>query len=186
MLALREGVAVEFKQLSPAQLAGADVKVAHLTGWGELKLSDADRKTLLEWVRAGGTLIVDQAGGGGLDRKEPFHESFTRWIEGEFGRRAFRSLSNRHQWLRGVGELTHRHITDLPRQKRAPNVEAVLIGTRPAIVYLRNDLTCGLLGNPNPLVVGVEGEDAYELARRLVLGAAGMDPNATKTAAKDD
>ena len=54
-----------------------------------------------------------------------------------------------------------------------PKLECVRIGGRSAIIYSRYDLTCGLLGCPNPLVSGATDSGAYELLARLVLGGAG-------------
>ncbi len=42
-----------------------------------------------------------------------------------------------------------------------------------AIVYSRYDLTCGLLGAPNPRASGLTGDSAYVVFSRLLLHASG-------------
>src|SRR5207249_2663773 len=70
-------------KIEPVKL-GADKlkgqKIAHLTGTSELKLDDAARKELKDYVTGGGTLIIDSAGG-----SSAFAQSVESELETIFG-----------------------------------------------------------------------------------------------------
>jgi hypothetical protein len=65
----------------------------------------------------------------------------------------------------------------------APQVQALLIEGRPAVVYSEYDITCALLGNPNPYPFGLTPNDAYDVMARLVVRLSGMElPKETQAA----
>jgi len=172
-LAAREQVNCRIKTVTPDQLASAGAKIAHLTGVDDPSLTKAQWDAIDKWLRAGGTLIVDQAGGPPRGKAGAFDDAFRKLIADRYGEDAL-DLLIAHPALKGLGKVGHRNVMGLRRRKLAPRLEAVRIGGREAIYYSRYDLTCGLLDCPNPLVSGMDGPAAQEVLSRLVLSAAGM------------
>jgi hypothetical protein len=75
----------------------------------------------------------------------------------------------------------------LTGKANVPHVKAVRVGDRPAILFSREDLTAGLVGQPVGGVIGYTPATATELMRRFVLRAAGMKdpaPAATQPSTK--
>ena len=179
-LALREQVDCRVQSVHAEKLAELKPKVAHLTGTAALDLGQREWDAIDAWLKAGGTLIVDQAGGPRAGRKEPFDESFRKLIEDRYGDDALHPIKV-HPALGGLGKVAHRNVQGVRRRMLAPRLESVRIGGRQAIIYSRYDLSCGLLGNPNPLVSGLDGEAAYDILSRLVLSAAGIERSKPKS-----
>ena len=71
-------VQTEVVKLGTGKLAGQ--KIAHMTGTTQIKLEDAARKEIKDFVTAGGTLIIDAAGGSGI-----FAQSAQTELEAIFG-----------------------------------------------------------------------------------------------------
>ena len=97
-------------------------------------------------------------------------------MDRRWGDDALRPLAPGHPWLEGLGKVGYRNVMGLRRNRLRPRLEAVTLTGRPAIIYSRYDLTCGLLGNPNPLIAGLDGDAAHEVLSRLLLAAAGVKP----------
>ena len=175
LLTLRQGVACRVKTVAGNALAAAKLKVALLTGVDEAAELAGQWGAIDAWLKSGGTLIVDQAGGPRNEKQGPFDAAFRKLIAGKYGNDALGFLSTAHPFLAGLDKVGYRNVLGLRRKRMRPRLECVRIGDRVAIIYSRYDLTCGLLGNPNPLAAGADGEGAYEIVSRLVMGAAGLE-----------
>jgi len=175
-LAIRRRVNCRVKDVTPAALEAAKVKVAHLTGVGALALSAKEWDAIDAWLKAGGTLIVDQAGGPPEGKDGEFDASFRKLIAARYGEDALGILVG-HPALAGLGKVGHRNVMGVRRKALAPRLESLKIVGRDAVIYSRYDITCGLLGNPNPLVSGLDGDGAHEVFTRLLLTAAGVELN---------
>jgi len=157
-------------------LASSGAKIAALTGVGRLQLTAGQQDALKEWVAAGGTLIVDAAGG-----SKDFAESAEALLRKMYGPDAIRRLARTSPIFQppAFKELSIDRVRYRRRARqrlgglRAPNLRAVLIGDRPAIIFSREDLTAGLVGYPAYTCDGYEPNSAYQIMRNLVLYASG-------------
>ncbi|MFP4104983.1 MAG: DUF4159 domain-containing protein [Phycisphaerae bacterium] len=148
------------------------VQVAMLTGTGSFNLPASEQKALAEWVNAGGTLVIDAAGG-----KREFSRAAEDAIQSMFGRRSLRYLRGndkvftlkgaeiRKSRLRGSGRGT----------SQLPVLDTVRVKNRPAVYFSRDDLTAGLVGYNCIAVEGHEPENAYKIMRNIMLVAADME-----------
>ncbi len=175
-LATESRINCRLSVVAPHGLGRSRAKVAHLTGVDSVKEIAAGWRAIDKWLRAGGTLIVDQAGGHPGGRGGAFDTAFRKLMEDRYGPGALRPLAPPSPFLSGLEKLPHRNVTGQRRASLRPRLECVWIADRPAIIYSPCDVTCGLLGNPNPMVSGVHGDGAWRLFSRLVLVAAGMEP----------
>ncbi len=168
------------RTLAPRELASAGVKVAHLTGVDAAPEVARDWDAIDAWLRAGGTLIVDRAGGPPADRGDgSFDSAFRKLLAERYGERSLAPLPLSGPLLDGLEKVPYRNVMGLRRKALRPRLECVRIAGRPAVTYSRYDLTCGLLGNPNPLVSGADATGAYEIFSRLLLAAGGLEHSRT-------
>ncbi len=164
----REKTAIEMKTVKMGEdLAGVDV--AHLTGTDAAVFSTQQLDALRSFIAAGGTLLIDCAGGSSAfagavepmlaellpDAKlEPLPDSHPMLLtpRGEKMEIAFRGYARKL-----VGDL-----------RNEPRLKCVKQGERVAIIYSREDLSAGMVGNPVDGVVGYSPSTATELVVRLV------------------
>ncbi len=148
------------------------VKIAHLTGTTKLVLDDAAKAQLKKFVTAGGTLIVDAAGGS---------EAFASSMESSLtslgvGNGKLAVLPPDHSLYGGKDSLKIAFRRDAQKsmtgQSNAPRLKAIRLGDRPAILFSREDLSAGLVGQPVGGVVGYTPATATELMRRMIRRAA--------------
>jgi len=159
-------VAIDKLQSSRAALAA-------LTGIGPLKLSGPDRDALKAFVNAGGTLLIDAAGG-----DAEFAASAEAILLEMFGPRSLRLHARSAPPLKLDGyaidnvAYTHRARKRLGNV-REPLLRSVIVNDRPAVFFSREDLTAGLVGYSSSTVDGYAPESAYEIVRNIILHAAG-------------
>jgi len=149
-----------------------DCKVAHLTGTDAVKFEPAQVSALRKFVEAGGTLLIDCAGGSSafaapaeqlvadffVESKPealPVDHPMLRTARGEEIDIAFRAFAKKT-----VGELSGE-----------TRFKVVKKGDRVAVIYSRDDLTAGMVGSPVDGVVGYTPATATELVLRLVMTA---------------
>jgi hypothetical protein len=63
-------------------------------------------------------------------------------------------------------QQTHQLLSD-----RYPQISAVMVGGRPAILFSELDLTAGLVGYPSLTVHGYHPDSAFEIVRNVILYA---------------
>jgi len=158
------------------ELAASGAKLATLTGTGELTLTEPEQAALKEWVGSGGTLLVDAAGG-----DEAFAKSAEAMLQAMYGARALRLLaleadvySMEGFEIKKVGY--RRSLLKTLGSEGPPRVRAAMLEDRPAVYFSREDLTCGLLGNPCDLIRGYTPKSAYRIVRNIAILSAGGPP----------
>jgi len=154
--------------------ASANFKLAHLTGTAQLKLTDAQRQELKTFVEAGGTLIIDAAGG-----STEFAASVEQMLRDTFGADASEIESPLSPDCpiyqlpgRIVGEIQYRQFARSRLSNiRMPQLRGIKIGGRLAVIYSREDLSAGLVGEPVDGVTGYSPASATELMTNVILYA---------------
>jgi hypothetical protein len=171
-----ENVRLGQDRLSPS------VKLAHLTGTSRFKLTDAQRAALAEYIFRGGTLVIDAAGG-----SSEFAESAEAELRTIFGSDAGKALAGPLDIDSPVFDLPKAKIEsvnyrDFYKNKvvgklKAPRLFGIPRGDRVAVFYSREDLSCGMVGQPVDGIAGYSPESATELMRNIALyGAFGERP----------
>ena len=168
LLAARERIDCRVQTVTPDKLAASGAKIAHLAGV-DASAVKACWDAVDAWLQGGGTLIIDQAGGPRTRRGNAFDDEFREFIEKRYGDDALNPFLSTDEPAKSLGQVPHRHVKGLRRTNMAPRLEVVRISGRPAIIYTRLDLTCGLLGAPNPLACGADDEGAYRILSRLLV-----------------
>ena len=166
VLALTRKIKCELKVVTPARLAEVGARIAHLAGVGPGGIGGGNWDAIDAWLKAGGTLIVDQAGGPGT--AGDFGAAFRKLIAGRYGPESLAPVPATHPLLEGLDKVSYRHVRGAGRGKLRPRLEMVSLNGRPMIIYSRLDLTCGLLGCPNPLVRGADEDGAYRILASLL------------------
>ena len=183
-------LAVEPVGLGGGRLAG--YKVAHLTGTTAFKLDDAAKKELAAFVAAGGTLVVDAAGGSPAfaDAAEvELHAAFG--AEGDKG--MARPLRSDHPVYNlpvtkldrfGYRRYAKKIVGDLkgPRLKGIAAPGGAAGAGRVGVFYSREDLSGGLVGQPVDGIIGYDVATATALMRNILLYAS-ADGNVASLAA---
>jgi hypothetical protein len=150
----------------------SDFKAAHLTGTGKLELSDAEKAELQAYVKAGGTLIVDAAGGdsefatsaeallmsfdGGSQLKEPLAPDSNL-----FNVRAQKNAEvvYRRFAMKTVGKTKY------------PRLRGIETGGRISVFFSPEDLSAGLVGMPLDGIRGYAPDSAVDCMASIVLYA---------------
>jgi hypothetical protein len=172
------GVALSDIKLGEGKLAGS--KIAHWTGTTKFSLNEAQKKELKDFVAAGGTLIVDAAGG-----STDFAESAERELAATFGGKATdlgKILPPTHDVFAVMNAI--------PADKRAPwyrkfaiakrgalnvpRLRGIEQGGRVGVFYSAEDLSAGLVGEPVDGVFGYTPEVATNIMRGIVRYASGV------------
>lgn len=163
-----------------ADLPESGVKIATITGTGELLLSDDQQKTLADFVIGGGTLIVDAAGG-----SKAFATSAERVLKKMFPHTARTrglgrmDLSGPIYRLEGfeIDKVSYRRLT---RRRlggsHRPMLRSISIDGRVGVIFSAEDITSGLLGAPAFGCDGYSSQSAYQLMRNIVLHSSNPKP----------
>ncbi|HEY8747575.1 MAG TPA: DUF4159 domain-containing protein, partial [Tepidisphaeraceae bacterium] len=129
--------------VKPEELGG--YKVAHLTGSGALALTTAQRATIKFFVQSGGLLLIDAAGG-----SIAFADSVQTELETMFGAGKLTILPPNHALFTrpelkietiGWRPFALDHVAD----HKHPNLRAVTLNNRAAVIFSREDLSTGLV-----------------------------------------
>jgi hypothetical protein len=163
-------VATETVELTDKPITG--FTIAHLTGTSGFNLSTVQLQSLKNFVQAGGTLIVDCAGGssefatsaeamlnklfpGGL--KDPLPATDPIYTAG------FPKT-----------EIRYRHYARVVLGNvRSPQIKGIHRGLRVGVYYSRYDLSAGLVGEPVDGIVGYDPDTASTIMSGIILQTAG-------------
>jgi hypothetical protein len=152
----------------------SDVRLAHLTGTTGFKLMNAQRNELRKFVEAGGTLVIDAAGG-----SAEFADAADAEVKLLFpnARPAVLPLSHPlyasgKTRLLNVGYRAYAQKA-VAGSTRVPRLQSITLGNRAAVFVSREDLSTGIVGHPVDGVIGYDPRSATEIMTRLVLYAAG-------------
>jgi hypothetical protein len=149
--------------------------VAAMTGTTSFTLSASQKKALTGYVRAGGTVLIDAAGG-----SEAFADSAMDLLEELFGPGSVRRLPSFSPVYRLDGmEIEKVGYRQAARKKlgriRRPRLMGVKVGSRVRVFLSREDLTSALVGYPCYTSVGYapgtvrKPGSAIRLMRNMVL-----------------
>jgi hypothetical protein len=167
-------LAVETVTAGVGKLGG--FKVAHLTGTMPFTLDDAARAELKNFVKAGGLLIVDAAGGS---------TAFAAAAEAELAamfpdaaKQLTQVLPPTHAIYVENGKPLEIDYRVYARSKlgslRGPQLRGVTVDGRLAVIYSREDLSVGLVGQPVDGIIGYSPPTATRLMANII------DPNGRK------
>jgi hypothetical protein len=164
------------------KLGGGDLakyKIAHWTGTSKVLLNDEQRKEIKDFVEAGGTLLIDAAGG-----TTAFADSAEAELGQIFGDAAKKGLASPlpsthalytdEHWK--TGEIRYRTFArqGLVGKSNEPRIRGIATsGDRLGVLYSREDITGGLVGEPVDGVMGYDEHVATQLMRSMVLYADG-------------
>jgi hypothetical protein len=171
-------------QLGSGKLTAGDFQIAHLTGTGILSLSDADRGEIASFVKDGGTLIVDAAGG-----SPQFAESAAKELAnmfpsaatsrpdapaGDFGKQLGKDADFFNLKAAPIERFRFRKAAILnDMYGKGPKIQAMDIGSRHAVFFSALDLSNGIVGQDTDGIIGCDPETATAVMRNLLLYAAG-------------
>jgi hypothetical protein len=164
--------------IDPAKQSFGTNKIAHLTGTQRFRLPEADITAIQQFIKDGGTLIVDGAGG-----KGDFAESAQAMLQLVFGTDASQLTdplpldSTIYTTAGPLGEIRYRNYAhDQVGTLKQPRLRGITQNGRLVCVYSPEDLSVGLVGQPVDGIVGYTPNAASELMRKALLLASGAKP----------
>ena len=169
------GVEVETVKLGEGKLVASGAKLAHLTGTAKFMLTSDQRKELKEFVNAGGTLLIEAAGGSTDFADAAERELISVSMFGDAAVKAItRTLPAEHPLFhQGKGavieEVNYRLYGKPTLSGRQPRLRAIEVNGRPAVFFSREDLSAGMVGQPVDAILGYDPDSATALVRNLVL-----------------
>jgi hypothetical protein len=165
---------VQTVELGKGALLPQAFGMAHLTGTQALKLTEAELAELKSYVDAGGTLLIDAAGG-----REAFAVSMDETLVKTFGDSLKELLPADAGLYRLGGEIapTYRAFSRSilsGSELKAPRFRASV--GKGNVFFSREDLTVGLVGQPVDGVFGYSPESALDLVTRVARWSLGDRP----------
>jgi hypothetical protein len=175
--ALTAAVSIGVEQAAPVDLAQAvpqGIDLLWLTGTAAPAIDAKQMENLKKYVEGGGTVFIDAAKG-----DDAFTQAVTQLITTAFGAESLKPLPLSHalltgEFLSGIGAnvtvvdftpaLAKEHEAD-----RAPAIQAVLRGERPAVIFSGMGVTCPLEGLPAFGCRGLATPDARRFACNVLL-----------------
>jgi hypothetical protein len=163
--------------------------LAHLTGTAAYTLTDPQKQELKKYVEDGGTLLVDACGGA---------SAFAASIEPELstlfagGKPAIDVLPATHKLYSSdyvnapkFEQVEYRPFARkvLGLEMKLPQVRGVEINGRTAVLFSREDLTAGMVGESIGGILGYAPKSATAIVQHLLISIA---PAKTEQAAKTD
>ncbi|MBL7219053.1 MAG: DUF4159 domain-containing protein [Phycisphaerae bacterium] len=162
-------------------LPAAGVKLALMTGTDAVTFSASEKKAFKAFLEGGGTVLIDVAGGNGrYGGTKPFARSIlgalkaTDMFPGRRNKPRQLAYSSPLYNIEGntIKAISFRQHTKLMvTEKKYPQISAIMVGDRPAILFSEMDLTAGMVGYPSLLVDGYTPDSAFKLVRNIILYA---------------
>jgi hypothetical protein len=159
------GTMLEVAEVDLAAGPIAGERIAHLTGTGKLSLDETSKTNLAQFIRQGGTLIVDACGGdtefaasaevelaallGG--KFEPLPPGHAAWGEGGLPPARWREFAMKNG---ASGD--------------APQLRGLVVDGRVACVLSPYDLSVGLVGQPVDGIIGYTPDTATALMSKIL------------------
>ena len=169
--------------LLPAGDKGTAPRVAHLTGTAAFKLDEPARTALRQFIKAGGTLVIDAAGG-----SPAFATAAEAEVKAIFPDGKLELLPPDHA-VYGAGGKNLDAVAYRPfaRKKlvglnKSPRLKGITQGGRVALFFSREDLSAGMVGQPVGGILGYDPATATEIMRRVVLYACGTKGEGIRSA----
>lgn len=143
----------------------AELPIVYFTGWKPLpQFDEGTIARLRQYLIDGGTWVVHSNCG-----RPEFNASFREQIRRIFPDRELAALPTDHPIFQAFHKITEMRVrkNKEPWVTTKPYLEAILIGTRAAVVFSPIDLSCGWDADANP----IEGGILYHQTDALKLGA---------------
>jgi hypothetical protein len=164
------GVKLDLEEMPITGLTIQQCRIAHLTGTEALKLTDPELAALKNFVTAGGTLLIDAAGGASA-----FTDAATAWLPGLLGDAKLNALEPNDPLLKKSIEGT----VDAPEKRLrlyafeqlrtdAPRIKSAKVGNG-RVIFSGVDIATGLLATNTWGIVGYLPEFSEAFAKNLVL-----------------
>lgn len=156
------------------KLGESNAPIVHLTGTDPIKLSDAQKASIKQYVEGGGLIVVETVGGRRL-----FAGQMEEQIGKIFGTAATR-LGRGSPILSGEGlaggynnkYVTYRHYSIVRLGARnEPRLATIVVNGRPAVIISHEDLSLGALGVRREGVLGYSRKSSVRLLTNMVLAA---------------
>jgi hypothetical protein len=147
----------------------AGYKIAHLTGTGKLPLDTAAVDEIRAFVKGGGRLVIDAAGG-----SAEFAEAAEQLLLRLFPDAKLKTLPADHPWYQfehepiAIDYRAYARRTLLSGLKTG-RLQALEVDNRLAILFSREDLSVGLVGQDCDGILGYAPETATRLMARQIL-----------------
>lgn len=169
LIGQEQGIKVEVVgPIEISELASAKARLAAMTGTGKLELDGAQKAKLKSWLEAGGTLLVDAAGG-----NEEFAKSAEAVLLEVCGQAAMKVVASSAELynIKGfeIAQAGYRHELAGP-----PRLRTIIIKDRMAVFFSRDDITAGLIGVMCQTINGYSPATAQALVRNLVIMTSGQ------------
>jgi hypothetical protein len=152
-------------ELGKNQIGAA--KIAHLTGAAPYKFSDAEKDELKRFIAGGGTLVIDVAGGNG-----GFAGSIETALSEMYPTDKLQPLPADHPLYGGEphDEIAYRSfaIHNGVGRTNAPRLQGITLNGRLAVIYSREDLSEGLVGQSIDGILGYSPATATNLMARIL------------------
>ncbi|MFP4053397.1 MAG: DUF4159 domain-containing protein [Phycisphaerae bacterium] len=166
--------------VDPTKVGESGAKIALMTGTGQMKLSSDEKAAIEKFVRGGGTLVVDAAGG-----NEAFEDSANKQLRELFDD-AFSTIPASSPLYNPknveAGNFRWRRRSRIRFGPNAgPRLRAITIDGRMAVFFSREDITAGLVGYQSFDIDGYapgtndDPGSAYRVMRNILLHASPRD-----------
>ena len=179
----RIDLTVEPVQLGEGKLDGAVYPIAHLTGTAAYKLPDKATADLKKYVESGGTLLVDACGGAG-----EFAASMEEQLSAIFGEKKVPAVLPLENKIYGEFTTFQPKITEveyrafarkvLGGKLKIPQVRGIEVAGRTAVLFSREDLSTGMVGEPVGGIIGYTPKSATMIVQHIL---AAIAPAKTET-----
>ena len=156
--------------------------LAHLTGTAKFTFTPAQRAELKRYVEAGGTLLVDAAGGSA---------AFASAVEAElpqvFPGTSLALLPDDSPVYKAGGDRADPFrfrptaMKALAGKSKSARLQGIEVKGRVAVIYSREDLTGGMVGQSVDGIVGYDPESATDLVGSILAYVAGPEPKPAAT-----
>ena len=148
-------------------------QIADLTGTFKFALTDAQREEIKQYVKGGGTLIVDSAGGDAAFAESAASELAAIFPDGKLDPTPLPLSDPVFRGGPKLEEVEYREFAQkLIGKMRAPRIRTMQISGRPAVFFSGEDLACGMLGMQIDGVNGYDPASATALMEKIVLSVA--------------
>jgi hypothetical protein len=142
---------------------------AHLTLAGGLSLSDPARKAIHDYVTSGGTLVLDIAGGGELDRTAATAELSKIFPDAPHTLPRLEPANPIYSAGHSITDVAYRHFARMVLGNlHTPELSGLTLGNRTAVIYSADDISTGLVGQSIGGIVGYAPESATRLMENIL------------------
>jgi hypothetical protein len=188
LMRLACNVEMQVRIMTPGELAKEKPAAIHFTGTTAFTPSEADVKSIGDYLNGGGTMLADAAG-----MSPAFNDSFVKLCNTLYPKNALAAVAA-NSVIYGGSEETAKPILAVRYRPfymvsrgiiTTPHLKGVRLSpnSRYVVLYSEEDLTSGLLGTNTWAILGYTPESARALTRNMLIYALNRAPaSATRPA----